>query len=211
VHHVATGAGPVCARIVVDATGMTRWLARALRVPCPARSPRLYARYGYASGSCPARDDAPALVGDSDGWTWTALIRPGTYQWTRVSFAGRTAAGWMPGEFRGLTPVGASRGADVTWRMAERTAGTAWYMVGDAALTLDPTSSHGVLRALMSGIMAGHLIAAVLGGKIAADAAAAAYHDWLARWFTEEMGKLAQFYRELGVTAFGGPELDGPE
>jgi hypothetical protein len=40
----------------------------------------------------------------------------------------------------------------------------------------------------------------VLGGNMAPDAAA--YHDWLARWFAEEMGKLAQFYRQLGVAAF---------
>ena len=39
---------------------------------------------------------------------------------------------------------------------------------------------------------------------MAADAAAGAYHDWLARWFADEMAKLAQFYRELGVAAFAG-------
>ena len=203
-YQVATGAGLIRARIVVDATGMARWLGRALGVESPARSPRLLARYGYVSGSCPARHGAPALVGDATGWTWTALIRPGTYQWTRVSFGERPPADWLPEEFRGLEPLGPSRGADVTWRMATRTADAGWYLVGDAALTLDPTSSHGVLRALMSGMMAGHLIAAVLRGKMVPDAAAAAYHDWLARWFAEEMGKLAQFYRELGVGAFAG-------
>jgi flavin-dependent dehydrogenase len=88
--------------------------------------------------------------------------------------------------------------------MATRTAGDAWYMVGDAALTLDPTSSHGVLRALMSGMMAGHLIAGVLGGQMAADAAADAYHAWLAGWFAQEMAKLAQFYGELGAAPFAG-------
>jgi flavin-dependent dehydrogenase len=209
-YQVATGAGPIRTRIVVDATGMARWLGRALGVESPARSPRLLARYGYASGSCPVRDGAPALVGDATGWTWTALIRPGTYQWTRVSFGERPAADWLPEEFRGLEPLGPSRGADVTWRMAIRTADAGWYMVGDAALTLDPASSHRVLRALMSGMMAGHLIAAALGGKMVPAAAAAAYHDWLARWFAEEMGKLAQFYRELGVipegTGGGGPD-----
>jgi hypothetical protein len=126
-YRVATSAGPILARIVVDATGMTRWLGRALRVRSPARSPRLIARYGYVTGSCPARDDAPALVGDPTGWTWTALIRPGTYQWTRVSFGRRPDAGWMPEEFRELTPLGPSRGADVTWRMAAQSAGAGCY------------------------------------------------------------------------------------
>ena len=43
-----------------------------------------------------------------------------------------------------------------TWRMAERMAGAGWFIVGDAAATLDPTSSHGVLKALLSGMTAGH-------------------------------------------------------
>ena len=56
----------------------------------------------------------------------------------------------------------------------------------------------------MSGMMAGHLISAVLGGKMAAEDAAEAYHAWLTRWFADEMAKLAQFYRALGATAFAG-------
>jgi flavin-dependent dehydrogenase len=85
----------------------------------------------------------------------------------------------MPDELRGLTPLGPERGADVTWRMAERTAGRGWFLVGDAAATLDPTSSHGVLKALLSGLAAGHLIVASLTGKAPADEIATAYHDWV--------------------------------
>lgn len=199
---VTTMTGPIAARMVVDASGMARWLGRALGVTSPARSPRLFARYGYAAGSCAERDAAPYLVGDASGWTWTALVRPGVYQWTRVSYGSRPAAGWMPDEFRDLTPLDRSRGADVTWRMATSVAGAGWLMVGDAATTLDPTSSHGVLKAIMSGMTAGHLIAAVLDGKAPADGTATAYHEWLAGWFAADAGRLAQFYRNLGLIGF---------
>jgi flavin-dependent dehydrogenase len=199
---VTTKAGVITARMLVDATGVARWLGRALEVRSPARSPRLLARYGYVAGSCPARDDAPALVGDATGWTWTALVRPNTYQWTRVSFDDQPASDWLPDEFRALAPLGKTRGADVTWRMATQSAGPGWFMIGDAAATLDPTSSHGVIKAVMSGIMAGHLIAAVLGDKMPAEAAAAAYHEWLAGWFAADVAKLTQFYVDLGVAAF---------
>ena len=70
-------------------------------------------------------------------------------------------------------------------------------MVGDAAATLDPTSSHGVLKAIMSGMTAGHLIAAVLDGRTPAEATAVAYHDWLAGWFSADAAKLARFYDQL--------------
>jgi flavin-dependent dehydrogenase len=205
IRSVPTTAGPIAARVIVDATGMTRWLGRALGVRSPVRSPRLIARYGYLTGSCPVRDEAPALVGDSTGWTWTALVRPRTYQWTRVSFGQRPDVDWIPEEFRYLTPLMPSRGADVTWRMTAQAAGPGWFMVGDAAAALDPTSSHGVLKALISGIAAGHLISAVLGGQAPAEATAEAYHEWLAGWFSEDAAKLTQFYRRLGASAFAAP------
>jgi flavin-dependent dehydrogenase len=199
---VMTREGPVVARIVVDATGRSRWLGRALRVESPARSPRLIVRYGYVEGACPTRDAAPALVGDDKGWTWTARVRPGKYQWTRLDFGRLPDADWLPHEFRELTPVSRSRGADVTWRMADDTARPGWFMVGDAASNLDPTSSHGVLKALMTGMMAGHLIAGILHGKAPADEAARAYHAWMAGWFETDIKHLSAFYRMLGSSYF---------
>lgn len=199
---VAADFGEVSARMMVDATGRSRWLGRLLGVDSPARSPRLLARYGYAEGACPARDAAPALVGNTSGWTWTARVRPGTYQWTRLYLDGVPDGGWVPDEFRGLTATAPPRGADVTWRLAAETARPGWFMVGDAAATLDPTSSHGVLKALMSGMMAGHLIAAVLDGKAPAQEAAHAYHAWIADWFRTDAVRLSAFYRDLGMTGF---------
>jgi flavin-dependent dehydrogenase len=201
---VLTAKGPATARMVIDATGRTRWLGRALAVASPARSPRLVARYGYATGSCPARDYAPALVGDASGWTWTAMVRPQTYQWTRVDFGrDQPDPDWMPDELRSLTPLSRSRGADVTWRLASQVAGTGWFMTGDAAALLDPTSSRGVLKAIMSGMMAAHLAAPVIAGNVPAAAAAAAYGRWVADWFAVDAARLAQFYQSLGVAGFG--------
>ena len=89
--------------------------------------------------------------------------------------------------------------------MAARAAGPGWFMVGDAAAALDPTSSHGVLKAIISGMTAGHLMAAVLDGKAPPEATAAAYHEWLAGWFSEDAAKLTQFYRRLSAAGFAAP------
>jgi flavin-dependent dehydrogenase len=200
---VLTSEGPVVARVVVDATGRSRWLGRALGVESPARSPRLIVRYGYVEGACPARDAAPALVGDHEGWTWTARVNHRKYQWTRLNFGRQPDADWLPDEFRDLAPLGRSRGADVTWRMADEVARPNWFMVGDAAAILDPSSSHGVLKALMTGVMAGHLIAGVLHGKAPAIEAAQAYQAWIASWYNADIKTLRQFYRMLGSSRFG--------
>lgn len=200
---VRSADGPLSARIVIDATGRARWLGRALGIASAPRSPRLFARYGYARGHCPARDAAPALVADPDGWTWTAMVRPDTYQWTRLAFNGhRPKPDWMPDEFAGLSPLGPSRGADVTWRRAQTVARPGWFMVGDAAAMLDPTSSHGVLRAVASGIMAAHLAAAVIRGAAPADQTAAAYRNWLFGWFDTDAARLSRFYRDLRAPGF---------
>ena len=203
---VETSHGRKRAHVLIDATGPARLLARRLRIGFPARSPRLLARYGYARGQCPERDAAPALRGDADGWTWTAKVRPGIYQWTRLVFRGRPPSpDWRPQEFVRLTPAGPARGADVTWRLSAEVARPGWFMVGDAAALLDPASSHGVLRAITSGIMAAHLAAAVLHGKAPAPEAAAAYRDWLSGWFDADAAQLAQFYRRLNAPGFAAP------
>lgn len=204
VRGVMTAGGAVTARLVIDASGRGQWLARQLDIGSERRSPRLIARYGYADGSHPPRDAAPQMCGGRDGWTWTAMVRPGTYQWTRVALdGGPTPADSMPAELRHLAPKGPSRGADVTWRIAAEVARPGWFMVGDAAAVLDPTSSHGVLKALMSGITAAQLAGAVLlDGAPQADAAAA-YQEWLADWFESDVEKLSGFYAELGLDGFG--------
>ncbi|MCP9800727.1 NAD(P)/FAD-dependent oxidoreductase [Synechococcus sp. RedBA-s] len=205
-HGVLTSAGPLTARMLVDATGRARALCRMRGLACPAYSSRLVANYGYVGGSCPVRDDAPALVGDAFGWTWTAMVRPGLYQWTRLSFSGPIDPYWMPEEFQGLPILRRTRGVDVSWRMPSRVAHDGWFLVGDAAATLDPASSHGVLRSIMSGMMAGHLIGAVLAGTAPESEAARAYHDWVAQWFQADLARMKTFYADLGVSVLAGPD-----
>jgi len=53
----------------------------------------------------------------------------------------------------------------------------------------------------MTGIMAGRLIAAVLGGRTPAEGTAAACHEWLAGWFSADAANLARFYRGFGISA----------
>jgi flavin-dependent dehydrogenase len=73
---------------------------------------------------------------------------------------------------------------------------------GDAAAVLDPASSHGVLKAIASGVMASHLLAAVLCGGVPGASASAAYQDWLTTWFDTDAARLARFYGDLGVEGF---------
>lgn len=195
---VRASCGAFPARFVIDAAGSTHWLARKLSLDIRRRSPRLMARYGYARGECPARDDAPALVADEAGWTWTARVRPQLYGWARLSWrdARRPDSG-PPEELRALAPHGPVRAADVTWRMVSEPAGPGYFLAGDAATLLDPAASHGVLRGIMSGMMAAHLCAAVIKDGASEQQAAREYRDWLAGWFESDVARLGELYARL--------------
>jgi flavin-dependent dehydrogenase len=194
---VETSAGALRAHHVVDAAGGGHWLARHLGLALDRRSPPLIARFGYVGGRCPQRDDAPAIVAGASGWTWTARVADGVYGWTRLALSQpRGGAATAPAELAALTRRGRPRSADVSWRALRRPAGRGYVAAGDAALVLDPASSHGVLRALLSGMHAARLVAAVLAGGDEARLSHA-YAAFVASWFAHDVAALQALYGRL--------------
>lgn len=201
--------GRLFADFVIDAAGGRHWLASELELPMPTDSPRLLARYGYVEGDFAAAHDAPILMADGNGWTWIARVREHTFQWTRLSWGGDSEndpppiLNEPPVELRSLTPMGHTCGADVTWRCATAPAGPGYFLCGDAAAILDPAASHGVLKAVMSGIYAGHLIEQIRSDLKNSAAAAAEYSDWFTRWFRHDVDALKGHYSDLGLSLAG--------
>jgi len=180
------------ARWLVDASGGRHWLAKRLGLRIERHSVRLVVRHGYVEH---AGGEAPLLRADALGWTWLAEVRPGLYQWTRLDLdgvsktpvlvAGKLARRW--------------RAADVTWRHVPECAGPGYFLVGDAAAVLDPSSSHGVLRALMTGMKAGQLITVGVRHPDPEFVAQAASHykTWLAAWIMHDVSELKRLYARL--------------
>jgi len=92
------------------------------------------------------------------------------------------------------------RGADVTWRFVPASAGRGYFVAGDAAAVLDPAASHGVLRAMMSGVMAAHVISKVTSGVLTENDGVRHYRGWLKTWFDHDVQRLRELYRELDPT-----------
>jgi flavin-dependent dehydrogenase len=186
------------ARVVIDASGRQRWLARHLGLQTATAGPRMIAWFQYMGGACPPRDGAPAIIADAAGWTWTARVRPGIYQWVRMSHDGRRPPrAWSPREFVGLSPLDAPRGVDVSWSRVQPSAGGNWFLAGDAAFVLDPASSHGLLKAIMSGMAAAHHASAALLGRVPVAAATREYDRWMADWFGRDCDALRSLYRQI--------------
>ncbi len=201
------------ARFTVDAAGGRHWLSRALGLPVRRHSRTLIARYGHATGRCPRLDGAPALMALGAGWLWTARVRIGLYAWVRLDLdAGAPLdASWRPEEFSGLEPLGSARGADVTWRRAEVFSGPGYVLAGDAAATVDPLSSHGVLRALTSGMAAAHLMAGALRRGEPEGLGGMAYGRWLDAWFRRDIHSLSRHLGALQMAALPPSSGVGPD
>jgi flavin-dependent dehydrogenase len=193
-----TSGGFLSSAFVVDAAGSRHWLARHLGLTIEAYSPRLIACYGYIEGKCSGRNEAPAIVRDENGWIWTARVGSGLYAWTRFTLHDEEIpADWLPSALHDLQPWGKTRRADVTWRIVTLAAGLGYYLVGDAAAVLDPASSHGMLKAIMSGMMAAQTIVQIVQHQLDETQAAYAYNRWVYDWFEHNERRLRELYRVL--------------
>jgi flavin-dependent dehydrogenase len=203
---VFTNRGEFTAKFTIDATGSVGWIENHLSLGKQCLTPKLIARFGYVSGKCPARDDNPLIVADPEGWTWTARIRPHLYQWTRLDLTEESIPkDWHPLEYDGMTQFGSVKSADVTWQLVQKTAGAGFFIVGDAAAVIDPAAARGVLKALMSGIMAAHLIGRSIESVISRSSQVTqiethcieTYQQWLKDWFWHDVTNLKNLYAQF--------------
>jgi flavin-dependent dehydrogenase len=187
---VVTSRGPIRANFVIDAAGGNHWLARRLGIPIEQHSPKLVARYGYTSSKLGDDDGNPEIIADDKGWTWSAKIRAGHYHWTRLNWESDDSE-------KAGSATDKLRAADVTWRILQPTAGPGWFAAGDAAAVLDPASSHGVMRAVMTGIMAADVIKRIAVEGQSEKAQLDGYCRWLRDWFERDVQRLRQLYGDL--------------
>jgi hypothetical protein len=83
---------------------------------------------------------------------------------------------------------------DVTWRIVPENAGAGYFLTGDAACVVDPAASHGVLKAIMSGMLAADLIVKVFRGEVSEMVAREHYRTWTSQWFIRDTEHLRELY-----------------
>ncbi|MCX4177746.1 MULTISPECIES: NAD(P)/FAD-dependent oxidoreductase [Paraburkholderia] len=193
---VSTDQGAVTARYVIDASGQASWIGRKLGLDHEIASPPLRVRYGYCTLPETWTDRWPHLSGDTTGWWWSARISPTRLAWARLTWSKSQLA--KPDPIADLLDDGPALGADVTWKRLPMPAGHHYFVCGDAAAVLDPTSSHGVLKAVMSGMMAAYQANAVFVG-LSPHEGAVRYARWVEAWWEKDVAHLNALYRQLGT------------
>jgi flavin-dependent dehydrogenase len=161
VNGVICAGSEIRARWVFDATGQRAWLARTLKLQADYSGPLLRVRFGWKHGCDQCLEGQPLFRRHKGGWEWLAPLGNGRTAWVTldqtVEHTVESAAGDPSRR--------AASGLDMTWRLHQSSAGPGYFLLGDAAVLLDPASSNGVLRALMSGMLAADLAAHVLSGS----------------------------------------------
>ena len=186
---IALGDSAINARWVIDASGRRAWLARALELTANRLDSDLRVRFGWTKAECPDLGGNPLFNQYTDGWEWRAPLGQGRLAWVTLSFSPAIAGSRNQG----------GGGMDLTWRCYRNCAGPGYFMTGDAAMLLDPASSNGVLRALMSAMLAVHLIGAVRREELDADAASRAYNAAINQVFDHCAAELRELYFAAGA------------
>ncbi|KWA80382.1 hypothetical protein WL30_29740 [Burkholderia ubonensis] len=189
---ITHGDGDVGASVVIDATGVNRWLRRAMRLEVATDSSPFWLRRGYALAH-------GARVGTywhiaRGGWLW--LSATSTLQiWTSLSMLRDGDIAW-PAD---TTPVGPVWRECRRWQCLCQAAGPGYIVCGDAAGYLDPATGDGLRFAIASGLRAGAMAVEVARHPDRASVLAALYCDWVTQSYERNRAVLAQSYARAGL------------
>jgi flavin-dependent dehydrogenase len=201
---VVSGEETYRARMVVDATGSAQWLARQLAIPRVRVSPPLFAEYGWVRpGEARRGLTVPEFRMAGAVWEWVAPVGVDRHAWVRLDLMKRRPGRPLrpPRCLEDCVPVGVASARNVSWTIARPCAGPRYFMVGDAAWTLDPASSHGVFKAVVSGMVAGEAIVNSLHGAADAERQQRGYTAWVENWFCADAEALIASYSATDAPA----------
>jgi flavin-dependent dehydrogenase len=153
------------APFIIDGTGRQPWLAGKLNLVAEKSNRAQRIRFGWTQKAIRELDGQPLFRQRRDGWDWRAPLGDGRCAWTSLRY---TTDG---------------PGLDYSWRIYRECAGPGYFLLGDAACLMDPSAANGVLRALLSGIYAVHLVVGIEKRVINHQEAAIEYKRWIGEMF----------------------------
>ena len=177
-----SGQGLHC-RLAIDATGRASWLARRLGARRIEADAQIAVMATLGSPGPPPSDTTSLVEAVPRGWWYSTPLPDGRLVaalFTDPDLIDRATAvtpeGWrdLLAETRhtrdraGDLPPGVVRIAAAGSNRLDPVAGDGWLAVGDAAMTFDPLSSHGLTVALASALDAAEAVRASLDGNGAA-------------------------------------------
>jgi len=184
----------------IDASGRNAVLPKKLNIRYQNFSLPLFVHYGYVQTEDSSSFTTPRIIWDTNGWVWVSRISEKLVSWNRLyPLNHKIAKNWLPECLQNLKPTGPPKAANVTWRIAENVSRDNHFLIGDAAFTLDPISSKGVLKAIMSGMMCGYLLGQLKLFKSDIIEIHSHYNNWMNDWFSNDLRMMRKIYAEKEI------------
>jgi flavin-dependent dehydrogenase len=203
---VGAGGDVLSGQFLIDASGRRAMVARHMGVKRECLD-SLVAVFGIAASQTRTDHDSRTLIESvQEGWWYSALTPDGrrtiSFQTDADHLTGQDSrtTDWFLDRLHGtrhLAAVIAQHGYELTAvpqttsahsaRMASLR-GEGWLAVGDAAMSFDPLSGYGLLKAMESGQMAADALAT------GASASHAAFDQWNARVWTQFLTLRSGYY-----------------
>lgn len=210
----------VPARYVVDASGQSGVLARALGLRKKDDSIRMMAVFKHYAGVDELYN--PGAKGDiqlgnhADGWVWGIPIRPdtisvGTVVPVEAMRSGRAEELYeehlariprIKGRLTGTHVVRELTGEKDYSYYTDRLAGPGYFIAGDAGCFTDPVFSAGVLLALVTGIQSAESVDDCLAGDVDENARATSY-ERLCKTGFDTYHRLIRVFYENNYSIYG--------
>ena len=153
------------APFLLDGTGRHAWLARKLNLVAEKSNHAQRVRFGWSQDTMPELEGQPLFRQRVDGWDWRAPLGDGRCAWTELRYNSKTC------------------GIGYPWQIHRECAGPGYFLLGDAACVMDPSTANGVLRALMSGMYATHLVVGIEKRGFNRHEAELEYKRWVGEMF----------------------------
>jgi len=126
----------------------------------------------------------------SEYWGYISLIKPKTYS---VTYSSKNSSKetdknlFLSKHFCNDYSVIISKSFETSWSITQNCKFQNLYLVGDALMTFDPTSSKGILKSIMTGIYAAYILDNVKTNKLTEKQGSIAYQKWTLEFFEKEL------------------------
>jgi flavin-dependent dehydrogenase len=193
---VVTDAGPIPAKMTVDATGATRFAGRVLNLPRHMLGPRRTVYWGHLAYIPTDLIAEPHFQNLENGWLWRAPVNSSCCAWVwgpygkpiRDSMGAHNELTRILGR-RPSAPVRGASASAILLSVPPDCDGL--LLAGDSAFSVTPLAGKGVLRSLLMGIAAADTARRIIdGGKTSSDLPVR-YTAWTKQWFEAEADAIA--------------------
>lgn len=196
VSSIITNKGEFKFDFLIDATGSKCISSLKLELSRENYSNRIISNYLQISTTERLSDKYKSYFEITDDyWGYIALIKSDTYS---VTYSSNDKSPQISKKFflsrhfdKGYSEI-ISKSFETSWSITNNRKFENLYLVGDALMTFDPTSSKGILKSIMTSIYAAHIIDSVKANKLTKYQGIIAYQKWSFDFFENELTSIKQ-------------------